>query len=203
MRTIAIDVDGVLLNYSAAYAVAWQRAFGILPALQNPDAYWPKERWRVEHLTGSRLEYFRSHFDESFWSSLPAYDGAIDACLRLKNAGFNLVCVSAIDPRFKQARERNLHELGFPIERVFCTEGIDGKVSPKAPALTEIAPIAFVDDYLPFMRGIPSQIHAALISRDSSGSPNVGDDLGLVNSIHAGFSEFADWWLARPIYLQR
>ncbi|WP_349640992.1 HAD family hydrolase [Herbaspirillum sp. C7C8] len=147
------------------------------------------------------MEYFRSHFDEEFWSSLPAYDGAIDACLRLKNAGFNLVCVSAIAPRFRQARERNLYELGFPIERVFCTDGIDGPVSPKAPALTEIAPVAFVDDYLPFMRGIPSEIHTALISRDSLGSPNVGDDLGLVDSKHACFAEFADWWLARPIYL--
>lgn len=196
MDTIAIDADGVLLNYNEAYAVAWQRAFGILPDLKNGDAYWPQKRWRVESLTGPTLEHFRSHFDEAFWSSLPAYDGAIDACLRLKRAGFDLVCVSAIDPRFRRARERNLQNLGFPIERVFCTEGIDGPISPKALALMSIAPIAFVDDYLPYMRGIPSSIHAALITRDPFGSPNVGSELDLVHSQHACLAEFADWWLA-------
>jgi 5' nucleotidase, deoxy (Pyrimidine), cytosolic type C protein (NT5C). len=199
LSTIAIDVDGVLLDYNAAYAIAWESAFGALPDLKNPDAYWAKDRWRVEHLTGSRLEYFRSYFDESFWSSLPAYEGAIDACLRLKSAGYNLVCVSAINPCFRHAREKNLQKLGFPIERVFCTEEIDGSVSPKASALAEIAPVAFVDDYLPFMRGIPSEIHAALILRDSSGSPNVGAELSLVDSRHECFAQFADWWLARSI----
>lgn len=192
---IAIDADGVLLNYNDAYAVAWQRAFGAYPDLQNRDAYWAKERWQVEHLTGSRLEHFRSYFDESFWSSLPAYDGAIDACIRLKCAGYDLVCVTAMDPRFRQAREINLRNLGFPIEWVFCTEGIDGPISPKARTLAAIAPVAFVDDYLPYMRGIPASIHAALIMRDSSGSPNIGSDLALVHSRHTCLAEFVDWWL--------
>lgn len=195
MATIAIDADGVLLNYNEAYAVAWQRAFGTFPDLQSSDAYWAKDRWRVEHLTDSRLEYFRSYFDESFWSSLPAYDGAIDACIRLKRAGHDVVCVTAMHPRFRRARERNLRNLGFPIKRVFCTEGIDGPISPKARTLAAIAPVAFVDDYLPYMRGIPASIHAALITRDPSGSPNIGDDLALVHSRHTCLAEFVDWWL--------
>jgi len=195
MSTIAIDADGVLLNYNAAYAVAWERAFGKFPDLQNPNAYWPIDRWRVEYLSGPRLKHFRSQFDEAFWSSLPACEGAIDACIRLKSAGFDLVCVSAIDSRFQRARERNLCELGFPIQRVICTNGADGPISPKAHALVEIEPVAFVDDYLPFMRGIPAKTHAALIIRDPFRSPNIGYELQLSDSQHLNLAEFAEWWL--------
>ncbi|WP_211454345.1 hypothetical protein [Collimonas antrihumi] len=65
-ETIALDADGVLLNFHEAYRLAWQRAFGILPAVRDPEAYWPIDRWEVERLEGGRLTHFRKHFDEQF-----------------------------------------------------------------------------------------------------------------------------------------
>jgi beta-phosphoglucomutase-like phosphatase (HAD superfamily) len=36
---IALDADGVLLDYGLAYAGAWERAFGQYPRERDPQAY--------------------------------------------------------------------------------------------------------------------------------------------------------------------
>lgn len=63
---IALDADGVLLDYGTAYAGAWRRAFGTYPRERDPDAYWPIDRWEVERLEGQRLQTFRQAFDHEF-----------------------------------------------------------------------------------------------------------------------------------------
>lgn len=71
MGLIAIDGDGVLLDYNAAYAKAWHKAFGELPELKNPNAYWALDRWSVRHLEGSDLDLLRAAFDNSGCQSPP------------------------------------------------------------------------------------------------------------------------------------
>ncbi|NMG27961.1 HAD family hydrolase [Aromatoleum evansii] len=192
---IALDADGVLVNYHHAYADAWARAFGARPAVRDPEAYWPMDRWQVRRLDGDELEAFRACFDAAFWSSIPAMAGAVEACHELVAAGYELVCVTAMELHFETARLHNLHSHGFPISRVIATANAAAKVSPKAAALRELRPVAFVDDYLPYLRGIPEDIHAALVLREPNGSPNRGDGLSRVDSQHANLADFARWWL--------
>lgn len=194
---IALDADGVLLDFNRGYANAWQRAFGAAPLERDPDAYWPMDRWHVERLDESRRAHFRRHFDVAFWSSVPPIDGAVEACHRLVGGGFDLVCVSALDSEFENARLRNLRDSGFPIERVIATGNAAGDRSPKAEAVEALGPVAFVDDYLPYLRGMPKQVHAALIVRGPNGSPNTGDDMVLAHSVHLDLREFATHWLDR------
>ena len=114
------------------------------------------------------------------------------------DAGFDLVCVSALEAEFESARLRNLRDLGFPIERVIATGNAAGERSPKADAIAELNPEAFVDDYLPYMRGLPPHVHTALVLRAPNGSPNVGDEMSLLaRSIHPDLPDFASHWLAR------
>ena len=195
-RIIALDADGVLLDYNLGYAAAWKRAFGIYPKEVDPNAYWAQDRWEVEQLDGDRLEHFRASFGETFWESLYALPGAIQACKDLKSAGYLLVCVTALPERFAAARKLNLQRLGFPIEIVMATgKHADGK-SPKANALHHLNPAVFVDDYLPYMAGVRPGIHRALITRDPNGSPNAGEALQSVASKHNNLKEFSDWWLS-------
>lgn len=191
---IALDADGVLLDYNTGYRHAWNRAFGELPELKDPDAYWAMDRWEVRRVEGDERERLRECFDEYFWSNLPALDGALNACQRLHAFGFELICVSALGPEFREARLTNLQALGFPIEHVFATSNRASSESPKAATLRELRPVAFVDDYLPYLRGIPTEIHSALIMREPNGSPNVGEELALAHSRHVNLSEFANWW---------
>ncbi len=194
---IALDGDGVLVDYHQAYRAAWAKAFGAVPAVRDPQAYWPIDRFEVRRLAGDELEQFRRCFDEDYWSSIPAIPGAVAACHALADAGYELVCVSAIHAQHQQARLRNLRACGFPIERVIATSHNDTGTSPKAVALRALQPVAFVDDYLPYLRGIPGDIHAALILREPNGSPNVGDELAFAHSQHADLAGFASWWLNR------
>ncbi|OWW21751.1 HAD family hydrolase [Noviherbaspirillum denitrificans] len=194
---IALDADGVLLDYHQAYAKAWAKAFGALPAVRDPLAYWPIDRWDVRRLAGAELALFRACFDHQYWSTIPAMPGAQDACCALAAAGYELVCVSAIEAQFEAARLDNLRRCGFPIERVIATANAGGDVSPKAAALRELRPVVFVDDFLPYLRGIPVNIHAALVLREPNGSPNAGDDLAWAHSQHADLASFTTWWLNR------
>ena len=193
-QIIALDVDGVLLDFHQSYRLAWQRAFGELPELKDSQAYWPMDRWQVRRLEGNDIAQFRAAFDEDLWSSIPAMPGAQAACTRLVDAGYELVCVTAVPKQFLQARIRNLHDAGFPIQSVIATSHAEGPVSPKAEALQALKPVAFVDDYLPFLRGLPAGIHAALVLREPNGSPNVGDELGNAHTTHADLQDFAAWW---------
>ncbi|MEP7058479.1 MAG: HAD family hydrolase [Caldimonas sp.] len=194
---IALDADGVLLDFHLAYAGAWQRAFGKAPLERDPLAYWPMDRWQVERLDAAGRAHFRRHFDSEFWGTVPVVGGAVDACHRLHEAGFDLVCVSALDFEHEAARLRNLRDHGFPIERVVATGNAEGERSPKADAIESLRPVAFVDDYLPYMRGLPLDVHTALILRAPNGSPNSGPDMGRVDSVHQDMAEFATHWLSR------
>lgn len=196
-RIIALDADGVLLDYHLAYANAWQRAFGVYPQENDPDAYWPMDRWAVQRLTGEPLEIFRRSFDELFWAGVPAIEGAVQACHALTNAGHELVCVSALPAKFRGARERNLRQLGFPIETAYATDNTAGPRSPKADLLHTIRPLAFVDDFLPYLVGVDGDIHSALIMRGANGSPNQGERLALAASQHGSLLEFSHWWNER------
>lgn len=195
---IALDADGVLLDFHLGYADAWERAFGERPRERDPLAYWPMDRWEVDRLDDAGRARMRAVLDEHFWSTMPPLPGAIDACHRLHDAGFELVCVSALESEYEAARLRNLRKRGFPIERVIATGNASETRSPKADAIEGLRPVAFVDDYLPYLRGVPRHVHTALVLRAPNGSPNTGDEVAtLARSVHQDLAEFVDHWLAQ------
>ena len=66
-----------------------------------------------------------------------------------------------------------------------------GEVLP----IAALRPVAFVDDYIPYLRGMPTEVHCALVLRAPHGSPNVGEELRLARSQHQDLAAFADHWL--------
>lgn len=193
---IALDADGVLVDLHVGYARAWQQAFGWYPAERDPQAYWPMDRWDVERVDAEQRLMLRAQFEQpALWENLPAMPGAVEACHRLHDAGYELVCVTALESRLQRARLANLRTLGFPIRRVIATGHAEGDRSPKADAIESLAPVAFVDDYIAYLRGIPAYVHTALVLRAPNGSPNVGPEIETVRSIHQDLADFADHWL--------
>jgi phosphoglycolate phosphatase-like HAD superfamily hydrolase len=193
---LALDADGVLVDLHAGYARAWQLAFGEVPAERDPLAYWPMDRFDVKPIDAEQRLLLRAQFQQpELWESLPAIDGAVQACHRLHEAGYELVCVTALEARFQAARLRNLKALGFPIRRVIATGHAEGERSPKADAIAALRPVAFVDDYIAYLRGMPTEVHCALVLRAPNGSPNVGDELRLARSVHQDLADFTDHWL--------
>ncbi len=192
---IALDVDGVLLDYSSAYANACERAFGMHPTEVNPHAFWPHVRWGVPWLEGEQLEQFRAQFDEAFWSTLPAVAGAVEACHRLVDAGYELIAVTAIESQWLRARLDNLQLHGFPILQVIATGGpTPGQPNPKANVINQIKPAVFVDDYPPYLEGIHMDVHKVLIHPLSRDSPML-DQMGLFEATSPSLRCFVNGWL--------
>jgi hypothetical protein len=194
---IVLDGDGVLVDYHHAYAQAWGKAFGEVPAIKDPDAYWALDRYDVRKLHGDELDHFKKHMDYEFWATMPAMPGAVEACQKLVDAGYKLICVTALEDEHKSARWKNLLDLGMPLEGIVCTGHGNDTASPKASVLSVLNPVAFADDFVHYMRGIPPHIHAALIMRSKNGTPNVGPDLKLAHSQHADILSFAEYWVNR------
>lgn len=195
--SIVLDADGVLLDYNRAYAQVWAQVFGNFPHEKNPNAYWALDRWDVDRLEGESLTRFRNAFDESFWGNIPAVEGSQAACKALNQAGYDLICVTALPAKFQQARQQNLIQLGFPIDIVHTVDHAEGDVSPKAALINALQPVAFVDDFLPYLVGINRDTHSALILRETDQSPNAGLLLSHASSQHTNLDAFARWWLTQ------
>jgi hypothetical protein len=121
----------------------------------------------------------------------------LEACERLADRGYTLVCVTALDERFADARAQNLRDMGFPISRVITTRSEINGGSPKAQAIADLQPVAFVDDYAPYLVGVDPHVHLALVVRDPIGSPNVGELLNIPDSKHSDLLAFTSWWLSQ------
>jgi hypothetical protein len=108
---------------------------------------------------------------------------------------FSIAALYQFTTAADNSRLENLMNLGFPIQRVIATSGANGAMSPKAAALSLLNPLVFVDDFLPYHRGVPPEIHRVLITRETNGTPNTGDELGNIDSSHHNLLAFSDWWL--------
>ena len=65
---------------------------------------------------------------------------------------------------------------------------------PEGAGAEALGPVAFVDDYLPYLVGVDPAIHSALIMRGPNGTPNGGEHLRLAASRHGSLLAFARWW---------
>lgn len=185
-KLIAIDADGVLVDYNTAYASLWERAFGEKPQLARPDGYHAVDRYRLPQLNPEALAYFEALRDEEFWATVPLIPGASEACEALRERGFQLVCVTALHSRFKSARSRCLAPLGFSFDEVYTTSNVSTVIgmSPKAPLLNQLAPLYFVDDYFPYFSGVARGIQRVLVHRDRYNSPNNSEDARTGTDLH-------------------
>ncbi len=195
---IALDCDGVLLDYNAAYAALWQTVYKVPVSLVNPHAYHAIERYGLRNLEEHHWQYFKQFMNEQYWSTMPMMPGAVEAVQRLSTAGYDLICVTAMDPKFEKARLKNLQDLGFPIEKVIATGKPQNEMqSSKAQIINHLHPAAFVDDYAPYFKGISApKTHLALLHRDRHDSPNETHPLrAMAHTEHDNLPEFVEHWL--------
>ena len=75
---MALDADGVMLDYNLAYARAWERHFGETLIELDPHAYWAIDRFNARHLEGDELKGFETAFDEEISDGLIGVDSYAD-----------------------------------------------------------------------------------------------------------------------------
>ena len=193
-RTLAIDADGALLDYNRAYAQVWEKAFGYAPKVRVPAATNFYEHFDVPILIVPELQHLKLFFNDDFWSRIPATPNAVEACSALVNAGYDIVCVTALSERFQDARVENLRLHKLPISKVYTMGGssLVTHSSPTLETLIALTPTAFVDDYQPYFYGVPSTMHRAFIADRDHAQP-----MDFADSSHSDIGSFAKAWLQR------
>ena len=131
-------------------------------------------------LTDEEKIKFDEVWDEYGWRQMPMYDGALQACYLLHDAGYELVCVTAMPAKFTEHRLENFRSHGFPIDRVISTDYDKHNFNnnPKRKIIEELHPVAFVDDLRRNFKDIQG-VHTKLIFIDNEyhDDPNRNDNI--------------------------
>jgi len=190
---LAIDGDGVLLDYRSAYPLVWKKAFGEDLVLMRPDAYHAHNAYGITWKEKEQQEQFFRHFDDEAWSTMPAFEGVHEACELLVRAGYRLVCVTSMNPAFEDARRRNFRALGLPISEVYAVKRADPG-NPKLAMLRELGALALVDDLPDNFEGLGAGTHRAYIDYGRYDSPGIGTTVR-IDTRHGSFLDFARYWV--------
>jgi hypothetical protein len=172
---IALDADGVLLDYNAHFSQVWQKAFGETLTTQCEPRYHATHQYGVSLSNERTRQAFFDAFDERAWESLPALPGAVQATQLLSNLGFSLVCVTSMPSKYAQARHTNLKNLGMPIEAVYATgrDRSQPNENPKKSTIDRLSPVYFVDDLIENFLGLSSHVQKILLHKSAPDSPNL------------------------------
>lgn len=194
-KILVLDADGVLLNYNRAYPKVWEAAFGVKLELKNPGHFHAFNEYDCLFESEEQKQQFYAAFTDEHWADMPVLEDAKAACDQLVEMGYELVCVTSMPHEFLEARQRNfaLHDL--PISRTFAVgrDKLKDTYNPKHQQIIELAPVAFVDDYVVNFWGLEGTgIHKALIDRLQPDSPNA--DRHIADSLHPNLQHFVDYW---------
>lgn len=197
-KIIAIDADGVLVDYNKAYPLAWKKAFGTDLITLKPHCYHAKDEFGTDLSDPDKKAKFFEAFDSDIWASMPALDGAVEATQRLHQAGYELICVTSMPSQFQAARRHNLALLGMPFSNVFATgrDRSKDQNNPKKEVIDELKPLYFVDDLLENFKHLSPGVHHAFIDYGKHNSPNESlKSENLHHTSHPSLLHFTDWLL--------
>lgn len=193
---IALDADGVLVNYNEAFGRMWERFFNTKLTCVEPRAYHATTYWGVEAPEFNHP--FWEFFDNHGWEDMPAMPDAVDACHRLVEAGHRLVCVTSMPSHRHASRLANLRALGFPIDQVIATgHCADRTANPKKAAIEALGPDWFVDDELRKLKDLPG-VKCVLVDPVHPDTPNAGQDDRYLALRVPSLAAFTDYLISRP-----
>lgn len=169
---IAIDADGVMLDYNLAFKNIYKLAYGQDLKMTDPNAYHATNMWGLPKLEKETLsEFYKQSHKHEMWKKMPAISDAVKAVNSLAKMGYEIVCVTSMPTEYESHRLENLQSLGFPINRVIATSRV-GKENPKRKAIEELKPVYFIDDLQKNFEGITGDTKLVLIDRNHTDNPN-------------------------------
>lgn len=118
-------------------------------------------------MTDEENDQLEEVWREHGWRTMPPHHGALEACQLLHDAGYELICVTAMPADFIEHRLENFRAHGFPIDKVISSGYGNGHYSsnPKREIIEEMHPVVFVDDLRRNFRDIQG-VHTKMIYID-------------------------------------
>ena len=164
MKKIALDVDGVLLNFMPAFDKAASIVLGkeiIVHKDENQMDYYHlgKRVQTTQDKVDEILEYMQT---SRMYANLEPLPGAKEALLKIKESGFLIYNVTALPEKAQDMRLENLKKaLDFVPEGIYCV----GMGMSKTDALQLLQPDVFIDDRIDYLAQAPVIYHLAWIDQ--------------------------------------
>lgn len=198
---IAIDADGVMLDYNIAFKEVYERAFNVTLTLHDAQAFHATNMWGLKPFTEQeKKEFYRQSHDYAIWTKMPAIPGAVEAVNQLVEMGFEIVCVTSMPPQYEQDRLKNLQNLGFKINKIIATNRI-GKENPKKKPIEVLNPLYFLDDLVKNFQDIQCDTKLVYIERNYTEKPNkVKGDIDIkFDLMGSSIQEFVDYIITNDL----
>lgn len=190
MKKIALDVDGVLLDFMPAFDKAAEIVLGRKISVQQDedkmDHYYLKNRIQEpQERIDEILEYMQT---SRMYAQLEAFKGVKEAIDKIKSANFEIYIVTALPEKAKEMRLENLKNvLNLVPKEIFCV----GMGLSKAEVLEQLRPDVFIDDRVDYLVSAPFIYHLALIDQKESQK----DKESCVDVHVSSLSEWVDLYL--------
>lgn len=159
MRSIiALDADGVILNFHDKFALAASEILN-RPIHELNSSYSLERRFGI---TSDELTRVWDHFAQSqYWRTIEPLDGAIAAIQDLRKSGHDEIhVVTAIPEKHRLDRHHNFKRIGFEPHAIHCVEHTTRYA--KVPPIEAIRPLVFVDDRIEHLhsnQSVPILVH--------------------------------------------
>lgn len=191
VKTIALDVDGVLLDFTKACDEYVKKNLGIDP-IKKLDGF-------NLNITSMQTRYGLSSDEEvlillnkmvadGFYKNIPAFEGVKEAVDKIKSLGYKIVVITAIHDGAKDDRLENLEKfLNLIPDEIYCV----GMGKSKSQIIKEVHPDIFIDDRIKYLKGGDKVFHSVWVDQEESQD---GDET-LVNVHVKSLQEWSERYL--------
>lgn len=151
-KIIALDCDGVLLDYIETYQKLYEEMFNVKITPANPRSFNVDKNLGIDWSgREDKQAEFYELFAEKGWKMMNPLPGAIDATKHMVDMGYEIIVVTSMPEEKALDRAMNLRNVGIPFKDVVAcgshSLAKDG-VNLKEKHLKKIKPEYFADDLL-------------------------------------------------------
>lgn len=164
MKVIALDVDGVLLNFMPAFDQAasefLKRPINVQKNEYQMDYYHLGKRVQASDEEGAQI--LQHMIRTKMYERLQALEGVKEALDAIKAEDFKIIIVTALPEEAREMRLKNLKDvLGLVPDEMYCV----GMGMSKGDALKKINPDIFIDDRIDYLASASFIYHTAWVDQ--------------------------------------
>lgn len=191
VKTIALDVDGVLLDFTEACDKYVKKKLGRDPIKLVDGFNLSITSMQVRYGLSSNqevLDLLDTMVADGFYKNIQPFEGVKEAVAKIKEKGYKIVVVTAIHDGAKEDRLENLlNALDLIPDEIYCV----GMGKSKSQIIADLHPDIFIDDRMKYLRGGDKVFHCVWVDQEESQD---GDET-LVNVHVKSLPEWTDRYL--------
>lgn len=184
MNKIVLDTDGVILDFGSNYVNFAEKLLG--KKLNHNISKYPLQD--LLQVNEKEADYVWEKFNSlNEWERIPPFEEVEKAIEIINDFKLEVYIVTSIDKEHMFARKKSLNSIGLYPKEIICVGANHGH---KNKVITEINPIAFVDDRLDHLHRSQDVQHLVWIDQKQEQIIEFNDYHARVESLYQWTSDF-------------